>query len=426
MLAERPHVLIDGTKLADASIDGIRRYLQELLKSLAVQIAWRRPDWSIRVTVDSQNTFPLHDVVQALERADEGAPLTPLDRRLDALRHPPQTLGQKFIRFRAKMERSVMKRWPPWRRQPGQCGLIHLPLPNTFRLYAHHSAPMMVTVHDLSHLVCPEFQTPANVFTLSNGLAGAIRREALFLAVSESTKREMVQLLDVPSHQIQVVHEACDRTQFQRVSDPRVIQRLRQKYRLPDQPFVLTLCRLEPRKNLTAVVRACQLLFQTSPDLRFHLVIVGGRGWGNQAGELAKFASDRVHLTGPVDDADLAALYSSASAFMGMSFYEGFCLPILEAMGCGCPVIHSDTSAMPEIAGGAGLSASPTDINQIAHHIQAVLRDSALRNRLKAGGIARANQFSWARTADETMQIYDSLLQSAVRADRPAHPRVAA
>lgn len=426
MLAEKPHVLIDGTKLADASIDGIRRYLEELLKSLAVQITRRRPDWSIRVTIDTQNTFSLNEVVDALERSDEGTPLTLLDRRLDALRHPPHTLGQKLVRLRAKMERSVMKRWPHWKRQPGQCGLIHLPLPNTHRLYANHPAPMMVTVHDLSHLVCPEFQTPSNVATLSNGLAGAINHNASFLAVSESTKREMVKLLDVPCHQIQVVHEACDRSRFQPVSDPRVIQQLRQKYRLPAQPFVLTLSRLEPRKNLTAVVRACQQLFQSSPDLPFHLVIAGAGGWGNQADELAKLASDRVHLTGPVDDADLAALYSTASAFTCMSFYEGFCLPILEAMGCGCPVIHSDTSAMPEIAGGAGLSASPTDINQIAHHIEAVLRDAALNRRLKADGIARAKQFSWARAADETMQLYDSLLQNAVIANRPTRLKHAA
>ena len=394
MSVEQPHVLIDGTKLADVSIDGIRRYLEELLKALAIQIARQRPDWSIRVTIDTQNTFSLNQVVNALERSDEGTPLTQLDRLLDSLRRPPRTLRQKLVRLRAKVERSVMKRWPQLRRQSGNCGLIHLPLPNTYRLYAQHPAPMMVTVHDLSHLVCPEFQTPSNVATLSNGLAGAINHRASFLAVSESTKREMIQLLDVPSRQIQVVHEASDRTRFQPVTDPLVIQRLRQKYRLPDQPFVLTLCRLEPRKNLTAVVRACQQLFQTSPDLPFHLVIAGGGGWGNQAGELARLASDRVHLTGPVDDADLAALYSTASAFTCMSFYEGFCLPILEAMGCGCPVIHSDTSAMPEIAGGAGLAASPTDINQIAHHIEAVLRDAALRGRLKANGIARANQFS--------------------------------
>jgi glycosyltransferase involved in cell wall biosynthesis len=165
---------------------------------------------------------------------------------------------------------------------------------------------MLVTVHDLSHLVCPEFQTASNVNSLSNGLTGAIQRKAAFLAVSESTKREMVQLLDIPSQQIQVVHEASDRSRFQPVSDPLVIQQLRKKYRLPDQPFVLTLCRLEPRKNLMAVVRACQQLFQTQPDLPFHLVIAGGSGWGNQADELNALASDRIHLTGPVDDADLA------------------------------------------------------------------------------------------------------------------------
>lgn len=435
MPADKPHVLIDGTKLADAHIDGIRRYLEELLRSLNVRIARHRPDWSIRVTIDTQNSYPLHEVVEALDRSDAGTPLTILDRQLDALRHSPSKIGEKLRRFKAKMGRSVRKRWPQWlgswqpqpqRSESQRCGLIHLPLPNTHRLYDSHPAPMMVTVHDLSHLVCPEFQTPANVATLSHGLTGAIQRGASFLAVSESTKREMVQLLDVPGDQIQVVHEASDGHRFQPVSDKSVIQRIRQKYRLPDQPFVLTLCRLEPRKNLKAVVQACHQLFQTHADLPFHLVIAGGGGWGNQADELAKLTSDRVHLTGAVADEDLAALYSTAAAFTCMSFYEGFCLPILEAMGCGCPVIHSNTSAMPEIAGNAGLSAAPTDVDQIAAHIAAVLRDSTLSRTLKAAGIARANEFSWARAADETLQMYDSILKNTANAKPPVRLRSAA
>jgi glycosyltransferase involved in cell wall biosynthesis len=435
MPADKPHVLIDGTKLADAHIDGIRRYLEELLKALDVQIARQRPDWSIRVTLDTQSSYSLREVVEALERSDAGSPLTMLDRQLDALRHSPSKIGQKVRRMKAKLERSVTKRWPQWLPRwpqrsevPGsqRCGLIHLPLPNTHRLYDSHPAPMMVTVHDLSHLVCPEFQTAANVATLAHGLTGAIQRGASFLAVSESTKREMVQLLDVPDDQIQVVHEASDRTRFQPVSDTHTIQRIRQKYRLPNEPFVLTLCRLEPRKNLMAVVRACHQLFQTHTDLPFHLVIAGGGGWGNQADELAKLTSDRVHLTGAVADEDLAALYSSAAAFTCMSFYEGFCLPILEAMGCGCPVIHSNTSAMPEIAGNAGLSAAPTDVDRIASHIASVLRDSALSRRLKAAGLARANEFSWARAADETMQMYDSILERTVNAMPQSRLRTAA
>ena len=308
MSADKPHVLIDGIKLADAHIDGIRRYLEELLKALDVQMERQRPDWSIRVTLDTQSSYPLHKVVNALTRSEAASPMSLLDRRLDILRHPARTVGEKLRRFRAKVERNVQRRFTQWWQQPRPCDLLHLPLPNTFGQYAQHPAPLLMTVHDLSHLVCPEFQTRSNSATLSNGLTGAIRRNASFLSDSESTKRDMVELLGVPARQIQVVHLACDRTRFQPVSDPQVIQRLREKYRLPEQPFVLTLCRLEPRKNLTAVVRACQQVFQTSPDLPFHLVIAGGDGWGNQASELTKLTSDRVHLTGAVDDADLAAL----------------------------------------------------------------------------------------------------------------------
>lgn len=412
MSADKPHVLIDGTKLADAHIDGIRRYLEELLKALDIQMEKQKPDWSLRVTLDTHTSYPLYQVVNALVRSEGASPITLLDRRFDVLRRPARTVGQKLRRFRAKLERNVQRRLTQWWQQPRPCDLLHLPLPNTFAHYERNSSPLLMTVHDLSHLVCPEFQTRSNSATLSNGLAGAIQRKASFLSDSESTKRDMIKLLGVPSQQIQVVHLACDRTRFQPVTNPQVIQKLRAKYRLPDQPFVLTLCRLEPRKNLTAVVRACEQLFQTSPDLPFHLVIAGGDGWGNQANELAKLTSDRVHLTGAIDDADLASLYSCAAVTACMSFYEGFCLPILEAMGCGCPVIHSDTSAMPEIASDAGLAASPTDINQIAQNIEAVLRDPVLSHRMKINGLARANEFSWTRAAVETMQAYDSLLKS--------------
>ncbi len=410
MAADKPYVLIDGTKLADANIDGIRRYLEELLKALSTRIASKRPDWSIRVTIDTQNMFPLNEVVDAIERSEQGTPLTILERRLNALRTPASAWGQKLARLRAKMERSILKRWPRWKRPQGDCGLIHLPLPNTFRLYAKHPAPMMVTVHDLSHLVCPQFQTPTNIATLAQGLECAIDRNASFLAVSESTRREMIQLMGVPERQIRVVHEASDPKRFVPMTSPRIADRLREKYKLPNEPFVLTLCRLEPRKNLMSVVRACQHVFQASPDLRFHLVIAGATGWGDQAAELGKLASSRIHLTGAVDDGDLAALYSNAAAFLCMSHYEGFSLPILEAMACGCPVIHSNTSAMPEIAGGAGLSAPPADVLRVASHINDVLRDPKLRRRLKEEGLQRSRQFSWARAADETLEMYDSLI----------------
>lgn len=410
MSSDKPHVLIDGTKLADAHIDGIRRYLEELLKALETQMEKQKPDWSIRVTLDTQTSYPLNQVVNALIRSDGASPITLLDRRLDVLRRPARTVGDQLRRFRAKLERNVQRRLSQWWQQPRQCDLLHLPLPNTFGHYARSSAPLLMTVHDLSHLVCPEFQTRSNSTTLSNGLTGAIRRNASYFADSDATKRDMIALLGVPKEKIQVVHLACNRTRFQPVTDSTTLRRVREKYRLPDQPFVLTLCRLEPRKNLTAVVKACERIFQTSPELPFHLVLAGGDGWGNQANELAKLTSDRVHLTGAVDDADLAALYSSASVFVCMSHYEGFCLPILEAMSCGTPVVHSDTSAMPEIAGGAGLAAPPTDISQIARHIEMVLRQPAISHGMKVNGLMRANQFSWERAASETMQIYDMLL----------------
>ena len=223
----------------------------------------------------------------------------------------------------------------------------------------------------------------------------------------------MIELCGIPADRVGFVHLATDRGRFHPDSDRMELDHVRRKYELPEHPFVLTLCTLEPRKNLQGVVRACQRLFASDPDLRFHLVIAGADGWGGELNALTSLCSDRIHLIGRVDEEDLAALYSQAAAFVCMSFYEGFGLPILESMAAGCPVVHSDCSSMPEVAGGAGLEASPANLEEIARRIRQVLRDDALRERLRRLGLERADEFTWERTAAETLAAYETCLKES-------------
>jgi glycosyltransferase involved in cell wall biosynthesis len=273
---------------------------------------------------------------------------------------------------------------------------------------------MLVTVHDLSHKVCPHLQAEMNCRTLDEGLRFAMQRQARFLAVSHSTADDLKRLLQVPAARIDVVHEACNRRLFHAASPPQTRQAVRTRYGIPPGPFVLSLSTIEPRKNVLSIVRACRELFHTNPDLKFTLVLAGAVGWGEQ-GDLWREVRDvdGIQQIGSVSDADLAALYQEASATCCVSFYEGFCLPALEAMSCGCPVIYSDRSALPEIVGDAGLPSAPTDVLELAAHIRRLLTDARFRAQLRERGLERAAAFSWERAARETLSLYETCAADA-------------
>jgi alpha-1,3-rhamnosyl/mannosyltransferase len=177
---------------------------------------------------------------------------------------------------------------------------------------------------------------------------------------------------------------------------------------LADGGYVLAVGTLEPRKNLERLAAAHALL---PPALRRRapLALAGGIGWGGvEAGPaLARaLAAGDARALGRVDDAALAALYARAAAVAYPSLYEGFGLPVLEAMGCGAPLVHSATTAVAETAGGAGLAVDPLDPEAIAAGLAAVLEDAALASRLRAAGLARAAEFSWAETARRVVEVW--------------------
>jgi alpha-1,3-rhamnosyl/mannosyltransferase len=190
---------------------------------------------------------------------------------------------------------------------------------------------------------------------------------------------------------------------------------LRRRLGLPER-FLLSVGVLEPRKNHAAIVRALARLHDSGE--RMSLVIVGRTGWGwvdpLEATGLTELRP-WVHILRDLPTADLVALYGCAEALVYPSFSEGFGLPLVEAMACGCPVVTSDRSAMPEVGGDAALYASPEDPTQIAERILALLRDAGLRTTLLARGLERAASFTWRRTAEETIRVY-----AEVAPQRPA------
>jgi glycosyltransferase involved in cell wall biosynthesis len=183
------------------------------------------------------------------------------------------------------------------------------------------------------------------------------------------------------------------------------MRELRARHGLRADRYVLSVGTLEPRKNHARLVRAFDALAATRPDLR--LVLAGARGWKSGAVDSAIAAAGaraRIHVLGGVSADDLAALYSGATAFAYPSLYEGFGLPVLEAMAAGAPVLTSTVSSLPEVAGDAALLVDPDDSDAMAGAMHELLFDEALRTRLAGMGLARAASFTWERTARATAE----------------------
>lgn len=263
------------------------------------------------------------------------------------------------------------------------------------------------TVHDLAFRFYPETHTPLNRWFLRLMLPRFLRHADAVIAVSESTRRDVVREYAIAESKVTVVREGVAPL-FRPVSPAEQVD-VRRRYQLPDR-FILFVGTIEPRKNIVTLLQAYRALLDR--DLGLRLVVVGAQGWLGtplQTKLRALGLEDEVTFAGFVADEDLPAVYSAADLFVFPSLYEGFGLPVLEAMACGVPVITSNTSALPEVAGAAGLAVAPRDVAGLAEAMRHVLAAEPLRQELRARGLAQAARFSWERAAWETLAVYESL-----------------
>lgn len=270
------------------------------------------------------------------------------------------------------------------------------------------SAPTVMTVHDLAFKLYPAYHRRLNRWFLNSAMPLFLERATAIITVSESSKRDLMRVYGVPADKITVTYEAASPT-FSPAPAERVAA-VRSAYGLPER-YLLTVGTIEPRKNLIRLVQALQILRRSDPDLT--LVIVGGAGWLYQDffELLEKLEEPRsVLLSGFLPDEDLPAVMSGAEALVMPSLYEGFGLPVLEAMACGTPVVSSSASSLPELGGQAARYFDPHDAAQMASVIQTVLADQGLRHEMRRLGMAQAASFSWERTVRETLAVYQRVL----------------
>ena len=285
-------------------------------------------------------------------------------------------------------------------------GIDHIGIPLVGKTAKH-----VVTIHDVIPLIFPETFTLRHRAVARLGLARVRRQADRVIVPSHAVKRDVVRHLGIPENLVTVTHHGCE-PRFHPEADPQSFRDVTVRYDLPPR-YVLTVGTLEPRKNLTTLLQAFARLRragEVDPGLR--LVLAGARGWLEEPIFRAVRSlglEEAVCFPGFIEDDDLPDLYRGAELFVFPSLYEGFGLPPLEAMACGVPVVTSNTSSMPEVAGGAAMLVDPLDVDGMADVIARVLGDAASRARLRDAGIARARQFSWETAAHQVLDTYASL-----------------
>ena len=268
--------------------------------------------------------------------------------------------------------------------------------------------PAVCTIHDMTPLTMP---THSSKVTAMQRIffKGCARFSQAIITSSECSRKDIVALLGVPEEKVTVIYDACDRSVFNSTSVDRVaLESLRLRLGIK-KPYLIHHGTIQPRKNLKRLIEAFRLMLARDSNLDFDLVLAGQLGWASD--EIVKTATSgtggagNVILTGVLADTDLALLIKGASLAVIPSLYEGFSLPMVEALACGVPTVASQTSCLPEISGHALTYFDPLSMEDMALCMRSVLLDSQLSQRLRQDGIARAQEFSWERCARETLKV---------------------
>lgn len=272
----------------------------------------------------------------------------------------------------------------------------------------------VVTIHDLVPLFFPELVPKKHLLFFRLFMKRAAHTADLIITDSEHSKKDIIQHLNVPEEKIRVIYLGYQQ-QYHRIQAQQKISEILARYRIC-QPYLLFVGVIEPKKNLERLVEAYRLLQKDAAIPKdTQLVIAGGEGWfSERLYQKVKDCKLDQHIVFPgyIPDEHLPALYSGAELFVFPSLYEGFGLPVLEAMSYGTPVVTSNVSSLPEIAGDAGFLIDPGEPKAIAQGITTVLSDDLLRRQMREQGYRQAQKFSWVRTAQATYQVYQEAYEN--------------
>ena len=274
--------------------------------------------------------------------------------------------------------------------------------------------PVVLTIHDVSYERFPEFFRSWDRARMRWLIPAAARRASRIITVSESSKQDIMEVYGIAPEKISVTYNGVS-DQFTPCSDRERLERATRRFGL-DRPFILSVGNLEPRKNLERLVRVYARL-RKSGKLEHDLVLAGKPGWQTSriTSEIDRLGvGPNVHLTGFVTTEELVALYNRAEYMVYVSLYEGFGLPISESMACGTPVITSNVSSMPEVAGEAAVLVDPRDDEALGQAMCELVEDEGLRERLSEAGRVQCKNFSWPACADATIALYQQVAEEGL------------
>ncbi len=452
-------VLIESNKIVSRDNDGVKRYQVELLKGLSPTIDNPFTKWHFDLFVNGEiiplknlndeisRDFSNKDIEQGhkikqkgkkslFERAElflvrlvpdnfvlflQKKNITFFHKTYDYFKSIIINIVGFFIRLKTIIRLQLFKSLglvPKFTgnseldKKIGTYDLIHLPLPHHYSPFIHAKTNFITTVHDLTHIYYPEYHTQINIANSHAGIDFISQIGSDVIAVSESTRKDLLKEANIPPDKVEMIHEAADRNKFNlkpNGDDNRIVKK---KYGiLTDDPYLICLSTIEPRKNLENTIKGFILLLKENPEIPLNLVIAGKKGWESTKLFLMETSyKNRIIFTGFVDDVDIAALYSEAIAMSYLSFYEGFGLPPLEAMNCGTPIIYGNNSSLIEVVADGGIPADPEDINDIKDKFATIYFNKDLRDQKSRAALKQSLKFSWRKTVIETLKAYEKTI----------------
>ncbi|MHB1336538.1 MAG: glycosyltransferase family 4 protein [Candidatus Humimicrobiaceae bacterium] len=273
-------------------------------------------------------------------------------------------------------------------------------------------AKLVVTIHDLSFLLFPDLHTEENIRLLMKNLIYINSRPNKIICDSEQTKKDLIRFFHVPEEKIKVIYLGVDHI----FSDPVLEEKkdiILARHDLIGLNYILTVASIEPRKNFERIIRVFSEIVKDEKYGDIYLICAGGAGWRNESIHKLvkeKGLEDKVRFLGYVEETDLPSIYNGAKFFMYPSLYEGFGLPVLEAMASKVPVLTSNVSSLPEVAGDAAIMVDPYSEKEIYSASIRLLGNESLRKELKISGVERSNLFTWESTAFKTLGVYREVL----------------
>ncbi len=373
-------ICLDASSLLDRPT-GVGRYTNALIESLS--------------KIDLDNHYKL--LFYSLKKRYQGNLLS------------ADNISARHWRIPGRLLLKLWQRWdfPAIEHLVGRIDLFHSP---NFFYQALKHAKTVATIHDLAFMRDATYGEKYGGAYFRKVLARKIEQVDALIAVSRHTASDLVEFFEVPEEQIRVIYEGVGEFFYKR-PDEAFIKQVLGELGIGDYPYILCTATLEPRKNLTSLIKAFRQLPVRYSDHR--LVIVGKPGWGFDGilEEISPELAARIHITGYICDEYYRVLLKNAVLFVLPSLYEGFGLPVLEAMASGTPVACSNTSSLPEIAGEAAAYFDPFDIDSMIHIIDKMLDDEQLRGVHRQAGLQRAGKFTWEKAAKETLDLYRELLR---------------